>query len=273
MTKSYNELFLKIKQEYVDLFIEFIFDLGIEALEEKDDGIYVRSQEPLDDIIWSLEVLSSKINDNAIIDLKLSKKENKDWIDEYKKSIKPIQIDNIYIHTTWQKSKDGFLNIKIDPALAFGSGHHESTNSCIRLLQKYAKKNYLALDVGCGSGILSIILAKLGCNVQICDTDELAIESSKSNAKLNNVKFDDIWLGSIDKSQKKYDLIVANIIADVILILNKDLKDHLKDDGILILSGILNKYEEKIKDNFKELKLIDSIISNEWVSLVYKKEN
>lgn len=273
MTKFYNEIFLKVKEEYKNLFLEFIFDLGIEALEEKNDGIYIRSEEDLDEVVWALKLLSSKFEDHAILEITLTKKENKDWIEEYKKSIQPIQINNVYIHTTWQKSINGLINIKINPALAFGSGHHDSTHYCIEFIQKYAKKDFLFLDVGCGSGILSIVAAKFGCKIQACDTDELAIDSSLSNAKLNQIQFEKIWQGSINKAEDKYDMIVANIIADVIFILEKDLKDKLKNGGILILSGILNKYEDRIKDKFKDLKLLDSIISNEWLSLVYKKEN
>ncbi|MBK1971552.1 50S ribosomal protein L11 methyltransferase [Campylobacter sp. 2018MI35] len=276
MQKFYYELFFKVEKSYEKVFTDFIFDLGIEALEEKDGGFFIRSEDSLENIDFALgifvEKLSTLENKEIFFQKKLERKENKDWIEEYKKSINPILIDNVYIHTSWQEPKENCLNIKINPALAFGSGHHESTHSCIKFLQKYIKKNMLALDIGCGSGILAIIIAKYLCKVDICDTDILAIESAKKNAKINSVKFQNIWHGSVDQANKKYDLVVANLIADIILILENDIKKCLNDNAILILSGILDKYENRIKDKFKDLKLIDKIQSNEWISLVYKKE-
>ena len=210
-----------------------------------------------------------KISNDLKISLNL--KENKDWLGEYKKAVKPILVDKIYIRPSWEEPLGGVTNIIIDPALAFGSGHHESTNSCLQLLQKYAKSSDSTLDVGCGSGILSIALAKLGCKVDACDTDEQATQSSQSNAQLNEVKFNKIWTGSIANLEQKYDIVVANIIADVIFMLSNDLKKSLKKGGYLVLSGILNKYKDRIKDTFKDLELVEIKQANDWVSFVYKE--
>ncbi len=282
MQKFYYELFLEIQEQYKNLFLDFVFDLGVDAIEEKGNGIYIRSEENLEELTWAIEIFAQKLSqkfnlkENILLRKSIEKKENKDWVEEYKKGIKPILIDNIYIHTTWQEEKENYLNIKINPALAFGSGHHESTYGCVKFLQKFAKNNLRSLDIGCGSGILAIVMAKLGCEVEICDTDDLAIKSALENAKLNNVNFAQAWHGSVDKAEGLYDLIVANIIADVILILEKDIKKHLEDNAILILSGILDKYKTRIKEKFQDLELIDEMQINEWCSLVYKnkiKEN
>ncbi|EOF7348075.1 TPA: 50S ribosomal protein L11 methyltransferase [Campylobacter jejuni] len=276
MQKKYYELFFIVEEQYKNLFLDFAFDLGIEAIEEKDNGVYIRSHESLEDLSWALEIFAQKLtttfnlNHKIISNLSLVEKENKDWIQEYKNGIKPILVDNVYIHTTWQEEKKNYINIKINPALAFGSGHHESTYSCVKFLQKFSKSKLRALDLGCGSGILGIIMAKFGCNVEICDTDELAIDSSLENARLNDVDFHKTWCGSIDKANGLYNLIVANIIADVILILEKDIKNHLEDNAILILSGILDKYSTRIKEKFQDLELIDEMQINEWCSFVYK---
>ncbi len=278
MQKFYYELFLEIQEQYKNLFLDFVFDLGVDAIEEKGNGIYIRSEENLEDLAWAIEIFAQKLNqkfnlkENILLRKSIEKKENKDWVEEYKKGIKPILIDNIYIHTTWQEEKENYLNIKINPALAFGSGHHESTYGCIKFLQKFAKNNLRSLDIGCGSGILAIVMAKLGCEVEICDTDDLAIKSALENAKLNNVNFAQAWHGSVDKAEGLYDLVVANIIADVILILEKDIKKHLEDNAILILSGILDKYKTRIKEKFQDLELIDEMQINEWCSLVYKNK-
>ncbi|RTJ23480.1 50S ribosomal protein L11 methyltransferase [Campylobacter jejuni] len=276
MQKKYYELFFIVEEQYKNLFLDFAFDLGIEAIEEKDNGVYIRSHESLEELSWALEIFAQKLtttfnlNHKIISNLSLVEKENKDWIQEYKNGIKPILVDNVYIHTTWQEEKKNYINIKINPALAFGSGHHESTYSCVKFLQKFSKSKLRALDLGCGSGILGIIMAKFGCNVEICDTDELAIDSSLENARLNDVNFHKTWCGSIDKANGLYNLIVANIIADVILILEKDIKNHLEDNAILILSGILDKYSTRIKEKFQDLELIDEMQINEWCSFVYK---
>ncbi|TXE81348.1 50S ribosomal protein L11 methyltransferase [Campylobacter peloridis] len=276
MQKYYYELFFQTDEEYIELFLDLVFSFGIEAIEEKNNGIYIRSEENLELIELALKDFHRKLCEKLKIQIyfnsNLEQKENKNWIEEYKKGIQALTIDNVHIHTTWQKAKQDKINIIIDPALAFGSGHHESTHACIEFIQKYTDNSKFCLDVGCGSGILSIIMAKLGAKVQACDTDELAIIASKENAKLNQVTFDDIWVGSINKSLHKYDIVVANIIADVLTILKKDLKDKTKEGGILILSGILNKYEDKIKDAFKDLTLLECKQKGEWISLAYKKD-
>ncbi|NHG51136.1 50S ribosomal protein L11 methyltransferase [Campylobacter jejuni] len=278
MQKFYYELFLEIQEQYKNLLLDFVFDLGVEAIEEKGNGIYIRSNENLEDLAWAIEIFAQKVSqkldlkEDILLHKTIEKKENKDWVEEYKKGIKPIIIDNIYIHTTWQEEKENYLNIKINPALAFGSGHHESTYCCVKFLQKFAKNNLRALDIGCGSGILAITMAKLGSKVEICDTDDLAVKSALENAELNSVNFTKAWHGSVDKAEGLYDLVVANIIADVILILEKDIKKHLEDNAILILSGILDKYKTRIKEKFQDLELIDEMQINEWCSLVYKNK-
>ncbi len=172
MQKFYYELFLEIQEQYKNLFLDFVFDLGVDAIEEKDNGIYIRSEENLEELAWAIEIFAQKLSqrfnlkENIILHKSIEKKENKDWVEEYKKGIKPILIDNIYIHTTWQEEKENYLNIKINPALAFGSGHHESTYGCVKFLQKFAKNNSRSLDIGCGSGILAIVMAKLGCKLK-----------------------------------------------------------------------------------------------------------
>lgn len=274
MNKTYEEL--TIYTNNIEFLSDFVFSFEIDAIEEKNDCIVIRSDNSLNNLIFALNELKKRLEDNNInilINHKLEIKENKDWIDEYKQSIKAIAVDNVYIHTTWQEEKEGFINIKIDPALAFGSGHHESTNSCLRLIQKYCKDINSALDVGCGSGILSLLLAKQNIKVDACDTDELAIISTKNNFLLNKLEFNDIWQGSCDKAKNKYDLVIANIIFDVIMIIKQDLINALNKNGILILSGILIQYEERIKSQFLDFILLDEIKQGDWLSLVYRKKD
>ncbi len=137
---------------------------------------------------------------------------------------------------------------------------------------KLYKKDDTLLDVGCGSGILGIVAAKLGAVVDICDTDELAVKSAKDNFELNGVKYHNSCIGSVSKRDKEYGVVVANIIADILVRLSNDLKISVKKDGYLILSGILEKYVDKVEKKFSTMKLIKKYKKNEWFTLVFKRQ-
>ena len=275
MKDKFYELEVFCSQELRELFEDLVFSLGVTCTQETAGGFIIRGEDELDEVEFGLREYAKSLQ-NALgreIEFKITKsqKENKDWLNEYKKNVRPIEIGKFYIHPSWEESKDGLENIIIDPALAFGSGHHESTSACIEYLQKYASSSMSALDVGCGSGILSIALAKLGCVADACDTDEQAVQSSQKNAELNEVKFNQIWTGSVANLDKKYDVVVANIIADVILMLKNDLINLLKEGSYLVLAGVLDKYETRILEAFASLKLVESQTKNEWKSFVFQK--
>lgn len=275
MKDKFYELEVLCPQELRELFEDLVFSLGVTCTQETTGGFIIRDEDELGEVEFGLREYAKSLQ-NALgreIEFKITKsqKENKDWLNEYKKNVRPIEIGKFYIHPSWEESKSRFENIIIDPALAFGSGHHESTSACIEYLQKYAASGMSALDVGCGSGILSIALAKLGCVTDACDTDEQAVQSSQKNAELNGVKFNQIWTGSVANLDKKYDIVVANIIADVILMLKNDLINLLKESSYLVLAGVLDKYETRILEAFSSLKLVESQTKNEWKSFVFQK--
>ena len=259
------------KKEEISNFLIERFNNGIE---EVGNTLILRSDTPLTELIEELKeytkALEEIFNEKIDIDIKTLKKENKDWVENYKKSIKPVEIDEFYIHPSWYPQKENRVNIVIDPALAFGSGHHETTRSCVKALKKYIKKDNTLLDVGCGSGILGIVGAKLGAKVDACDTDPLAVSSSKENFELNNVKYENIWQGSANNTDKKYDIVVANIIADVLIFIANDIKS--KVNKYLILSGIIDKYKNKVLEKYKDFDLIEEIKENEWVTLVLERK-
>ena len=275
MQEHYFELVVKLSSHH-SLFSDFLADTLPVGFEETDNGFIIRSEDELDTIIWGLEqfaeALQKALGENIELECTQTKLKNSDWVEVYQKSIQPLQIDKFYIHPTWDEPSQDLINIVIDPALAFGTGHHPTTASSLRAIAKYVNKDDKVLDVGCGSGILGVGALKLGAIVDACDTDVVCIENSEENAKLNEVEFENLWEGSCSLAKGSYDVVVANIVADVLTFIANDLKSVLKDDGILILSGILDKYETKVLNFYKDLKVYEKIAQDEWVTLVLKKD-
>ena len=270
-----------------ELFKSFAFELGVTCVEERGECFIIRDEEDLQNLKFAFEefkkALARSLNLDADLQIEISKKQNKDWLDEYKKGVAPVAVGKFYVRPSWcERSQDpALIDLLIDPALAFGSGHHESTNMCLALLSELARAGMSALDVGCGSGILSIAMKKLGAKVSACDTDEQAVTATQQNAEKNGVQIDKIWLGSVSSlneqgssiaAQPQFDLVVANIIADVILILSADLKKALKPGGKLVLSGILEKYKDRIEQAFSDLNFVQMKKQNEWLSFVYERK-
>ena len=275
MQEHYFELVVQISSHH-SLFSDFLSDTLPVGFEETDDGFIIRSEEELDTIVWGLEQFTEALQKALGVTIELectqTKQQNSDWVSSYQKSIEPIEIDKFYIHPTWDEADPELINIVIDPALAFGTGHHPTTASCLRGVSKYVKKNNRVLDVGCGSGILGIGAIKLGASVDACDTDPISVENTKVNAQLNGVNFTNIWEGSASQTDEKYDVVIANIVADVLTFIAKELKGALKENGILILSGILNKYEGKVLNYYKDLEILQRIPQDEWITLVLQRK-
>ena len=275
MQEYYFELVVKVSSHH-SLFSDFLLDTLPVGFEETKEGFIIRSEESLDTIVWGLEQFNEALQKALSISIELecteSKLKNSDWVSSYQKSIEPIAIDKFYIHPTWNEENPDYINIVIDPALAFGTGHHPTTATCLQAISTYVTQDDKLLDVGCGSGILSIAAMKLGAKVDACDTDPISVKNSIENAKLNDIEYSNIWEGSSTLRSDKYHVVVANIVADVLTFIAKDLKDALEFDGILILSGILDKYEKRVLSYYKNLTLIQRIPQEEWVTLVLKKE-
>lgn len=273
MQEYYYELVVKVSS-HLPLFSDFLSDTVPVGFEEKDDGFIIRSEDSLETIEWGLEqfneALQKALNETIELECTQTKQKNSDWVSEYQNSIKPLAIDKFYIHPTWDEPDDTLINIVIDPALAFGTGHHPTTASSLKAISEYVKTDNRVLDVGCGSGILGIGAMKLGAIVDACDTDIVSVENSITNAELNGEKFHNIWEGSCTITDNKYDVVVANIVADVLTFIAKELKNALKQDGILILSGILDKYENKVLNFYKDCEVIQRIPQEEWITLILK---
>lgn len=268
-----NEFYFELTvtpQNSIEIFNSFLLEVTGNAIEERKGSLIIRSSEPLDDILWAIEQLASKLK--ITLSSNLEKKKNEDWINKYKNSIQPIEVGSFYIRPEWEKAKEKLIDIIINPALAFGSGHHETTYSCIEAIDKHVQASLTLLDVGCGSGILSIAAEKKGAIVDICDTDEAALKSAKDNFALNRANINHAWVGSANRSEKEYDIVIANIIADVIIMIHKDLKAKVKSGGILILSGIIDKYFDKVLEKFNDFDKVELIQKDEWHTFVLRKK-
>ena len=272
MQDKYYELTIKLDNSFVEVIADYILNLSNEGVELGDGQIIVRSESDLTFVKDALVSLAGNLEKPVEMTYTLEEKENVDWIKTYQDSVQPIEAGKFYIFPSWHEAKEDFINIKIDPALAFGSGHHATTFSCLEAISTYVKPEDKVIDIGCGSGILGLACKKLGARIDLCDTDPLSVESCKENFALNEESYDKLWEGSIDKAEGKYDVVIANIIADVLRFIAKDLKSAVKENGYLILSGILDKKEERVKESFADLTLEKRTEKDEWVTLVYKKE-
>lgn len=222
--------------------------------------------------------------------LSIGETEDKDWINNWKEFFHPFRLEeNILIQPTWIEETDAGeedIVVYIDPGTSFGTGSHETTKLCISNLKKYICPDGTTevLDAGCGSGILSIIAIKLGARrVFGIDIDELAVKASKDNLKLNQipelsytvVKGDVIgdkeFAGNIAEIGQ-YDIVVANILADVIIPLSAVIRPFMKENGVFITSGIINTKEEAVKSALLEngFEIEDVQHMGEWVSIVVR---
>ncbi len=224
--------------------------------------------------------------------ISLSNTEDKDWINNWKQFFKPFRLyDNIVIKPTWEELddiKDDDMVVEIDPGIAFGTGSHETTKLCIGQLKKYLKSGDTVFDVGSGSGILSIISVMLGAGfVHGMDIDEVAVRASIENREVNHMTEEQLVLScgnllagdettnkmALDvNGGNKYDIVVANILADVIIPLSGVVKPFLKEDGYFITSGIIDMKEDAVKEALLSngFEILDVVHMNDWVSIIAK---
>ena len=272
MRSTYYELTVT-PSAHLERFLDFVQNIYEEAIEVGETALILRSERALDEIVWGVEsfaeALSEATGERVTVDTQLEERKNIDWIARYREAIRPVEVGDFYVYPSWESPKEGKRNIMIDPALAFGSGHHETTASCLDAIGRYVKAQMRVLDVGCGSGILGIAATMLGAGVDACDTDPLAVENAQKNFELNGCRAEHIWEGSVMAASDTYDVVVANIVADVLRMMAGDLKKCVKEGGHLILSGILDSKEAQIEEAFGDWKLLEPIKKSEWRTKIY----
>lgn len=204
--------------------------------------------------------------------------DDEDWKDKWKENFKPSKItDKLVVKPTWEEyeAKEGEVVVQIDPGMAFGTGTHETTSLCLKLMEKYLGEepaDKKVLDVGCGSGILSIAAALLDCNeVMGIEIDEDAVKVAAENVELNKVS-DKVKIqhGDLVKGVDfKADIIVANLMADLVISLSESARSHLEQGGVFISSGILTEKKEKVAEAIKAagFDIIEIVEDGEWCAI------
>jgi len=264
-----------------------------ELIKKKDSESYVKfyvsndiqGKEKLALLTNSLEELKSLGKEEqwnlGTLELKLNNVSEADWANNWKKYYKPTKIgENVVIKPTWEEynAKAGETVVEIDPGMAFGTGTHETTSMCIELLQEYVHDNDTVLDIGCGSGILGIVSAKLGAQRVIgVDFDSVAVEVAKENVSNNGLSDKvEIRCGDLmEVVEEKGRIIVANIIADVIIKLTKTVPNFIEENGVFIASGIIKERLDDVlcameKEGFKVEKIVKK---GEWAAVAAKLNN
>ena len=228
----------------------------------------------------------ANVGDGTIVK---SETEDKDWINNWKEFFKSFEVDGIVIKPTWEETKpeyEGKMLIEIDPGIAFGTGLHETTQLCMKQLHKFVKPDTRVLDVGCGSGILSIIALKMGAASAVgIDIDENATVATMEILETNHIPADKctVITGNIldDKSIEDkigyecYDIVMANILADVLLPLTPLVPAHLKKGGLYITSGIIDVKEEEVKAAIEatgEFEIVEITRQKDWSSITARKK-
>lgn len=278
------------QEEAKTMFVDFIPELppddGTAVVNfyidsEEDDGTLVKkAEQEIEDLRMFVDVGDGTIT--------RSETEDKDWINNWKQYWHTFTIGNLYIKPTWEEVTEemkGHPVLSIDPGTAFGTGSHETTRMVIKQLEKYVKDGDNVLDVGCGSGILSVVALKYGAAHAFgTDLDPNAIIASHENSEQNNItseQFEVIEGNIIDDKKVQdacgyecYDIVCANILADVLESLSVNIHRHMKHGAYFITSGIINTKEEEVVEAFKknpELEIVEINHDGEWVNVTARR--
>lgn len=304
---NWKQVCIKTEDKMIDLVSSVLMDAGATGVEidggavpvakqdeylepcETQERIFVKSyfgESNFDAVLTDIKSRIKNLSDalgikSEVFDITVNTIEDTDWNANFKKHFTTFRAaGNIVIKPTWETydAKEGEIVIEMDPGMAFGSGVHETTKMCLELIQEYMPENAKVLDVGCGSGILGIACAKLGAKeVSALDYDNVSVDVTAQNAKRNGVSNLDVrqsdLLQNADAAQ--YDIVLANIIADVVIRLNEDVSNLLRPDSVYIISGIIEERLQDVLSSLEQNKLdvIETLAMNDWRALALRRRD
>lgn len=281
MTKYYKEFLISAEPFIPEIIISVLWNLEIDGISEEVNCLKVFSsnlnlnttdfESELDKLVNNNLLRNYEVQENTFIE--------KNWNEEWEKSREVIRVtDRIIIKPTFKEyhKKDDEIIIELDPKMSFGTGEHPTTKICINFLEKYLMPSVTLLDAGSGTAILSIVAAKLGAKKVIAfDIDEWSLSNGIENIKLNKVNdIVEVRLCELnDITEKEFDIIVANIQRNILIELASGFDEKIKQNGILILSGLLEADHQLIINKYSSLGFteIDFIQIDEWIGLVLRK--
>lgn len=273
------------EQMFVDILPEIDVDDGVAYI-----SFYLEEDEDKDKMLQAvreeLKEIGTYVNAGSM-EIEESQTEDVDWVNNWKQYFHQFTIDDVLIIPSWedvQPEDEDKMIIHIDPGTAFGTGMHETTQLCIRQIKKYVTEDTEILDVGCGSGILGMLALKFGAKHSTgTDLDPCAIDATHENMEVNGISRDQyrVMIGNIIDEKKvqdavgydRYDIVAANILADVLVPLTPVILNHLKTGGIYITSGIIEEKEETVVETVKAagLEILEVNHQGEWVSVTARK--
>jgi ribosomal protein L11 methyltransferase len=282
MPQQYIKLVIELPDEYQEQLIAELFDYDFDGFEQHDDYIvaYITnsrfndvSREDLESILAAYPV-ETFIRTEEVI-------EEQNWNEQWESSIQPLQVGEFFIKPTWSTdlTPKGTILLEIDPKMAFGTGYHETTRLMLRQLQHLDLNDKTILDAGTGTGILAIAALKKGAKKAVgFDIDTWSHENAVENAYINEVADRVTFLeGSVDvipDEPATYDIVMANIIYKVLSEIMPSLTERVAPDGVLVLSGLLDTDETKIRDldALQGWEVIDRDQEEEWISLKFSRQ-
>ena len=274
----YIEDYSDLEQEVMEIAHVDLIDEDLLKQDRSKAKIHIYI-DPEDNIGEAVQFLRERLNAAEIAHtIDRSNVQEDDWLNNWRKFFRPMPVgEKLLINPSWFTDTDpkGRLVINIDPGLAFGTGKHETTRLCMEALERYVKGGERVLDVGCGSGILGIAAVLLGADSAFgVDIDETAVRTANENAQVNHVsdKMTAIAGDLVDKVTEKYDIVVANIVADAIIALSASVTSFMTDDAVYIVSGIIDTRADDVKNAIKgHFEIVEENTYHGWYCFVLKK--
>ncbi len=279
---TYIEIAVTAQEESRDALINRMSEMGALGFIEQDGGLigYFEPNQSPAEICNELNRFRSVLEASGL-DASFSLSPNvlpeKDWNETWKKNFIPIDVgDNLTIIPSWLQSETKRIPIIIDPGMVFGTGHHETTRTCLSMIEKIARVSSKRrfLDIGTGTGILAIGASRLGFEqVTAVDIDPLAVDAAQKNAEANGLTNIEVIEGTIQAVSSSFDVIAANLLVEILIGIAPDLSDRLETGGRAILSGLLLGQENSVIEAMASsgLTFQEKIIDGKWVSLVMAK--